>query len=93
MQTDLRLLGYPHPPRAYRVLHLAADGRVLATTPVPAESDLEALALAETLKGKCALELWDGLRFIEHFELAVPASRSARSWLPVSVQRPSELQQ
>jgi len=67
MPTNLRLLDYPSPPRAYRVLHLAADGRVLMALPIPAESDLEALTMAETLKGECAVELWDGLRFIEHF--------------------------
>jgi hypothetical protein len=83
MPTNLRLLDYPSPPRAYRVLHLAADGRVLATVPIPAESDLEALTMAETLKGECAVELWDGLRFIEHFAPAVPAPGAAPSRLPV----------
>lgn len=92
MQTDLRLLGGPHPPRAYCVLRLAADGRVLAIVPVPAESDLEALTLAETLKGGCTVELWDGLRFIERFEPAVPASEVAPSRPPVRVHPISDLQ-
>lgn len=57
MPTNLRLLDYPSPPRAHRVLHLAADGRVLMALPITAESDLEALTMMETLKGECAIEL------------------------------------
>jgi hypothetical protein len=73
MPTNLRRLDYPSPLRAYRVLHLAADGRVLVTVPVPAESDLEALTMAETLKGEYAVELWDGL-------LGKSPDWDARSW-------------
>ncbi|MGT2477919.1 hypothetical protein ACU4GR_01380 [Methylobacterium oryzae CBMB20] len=62
------------PPQACRVLHLAANGRVLMALPITAESDLEALTMTETLNGECAVELWDGLRFIEHF---APASRAS----------------
>jgi hypothetical protein len=65
-------------------LHLAADGRVLVTVPVPAESDLEALTMAGTLKGEYVVELWDGLRFIELSEPAVPASGAAPTWPPVA---------
>lgn len=77
MPKNLSVPGYSSQPRAYRVLHLAADGRVLASVPLTAESDLEALTMAETLKGKCAVELWDGLRFIEHFAPAPGASTLA----------------
>ena len=68
MPFDHRLLGYPELPRAYRVMMLRPDGRVATNTPVAAGSDLEALTLAETLRTDLAVELWDGLRFIERFE-------------------------
>jgi hypothetical protein len=77
MPTSPPLLDDPSPPRAYRVLHLAAGGRVLMALPTTAESDLEALTLAEILKGECAVELWGGVRFIEHFAPAPRASTLA----------------
>jgi hypothetical protein len=85
MPINPRSLDDPSPPRAYRVLHLSADGNVLMALPITAESDLEALTTAETLKRECAVELWDGLRFIEHFAHAPGAS-------PVSCRRGAGLE-
>lgn len=73
MPFDHRLLGYLPEPSTYRVLMLAQDGSVVTAMPIPADSDLEALTLAETLRAEFAVELWDGLRFIEHFETRVLA--------------------
>ncbi|KAB1075089.1 hypothetical protein [Methylobacterium planeticum] len=64
----------PHRPR-YRALILTAEGLVLRTERVPAEDDHAALALGERLSGEHAVELWDGLRFIERFDAVVPAPR------------------
>ncbi len=58
----------PAPAVAYRVITLCADGNVLATHPLSASSDEEAAQLASALAADRAIELWDGLRFIEHFE-------------------------
>ena len=52
--------------REYRAITLAHDGRVREVRLLWAESDAEAIAQAETLVRDCALDLWDGLRFVEH---------------------------
>ncbi|GJE43427.1 hypothetical protein [Methylobacterium soli] len=64
----------PHRPR-YRALILSQEGLVLRTERVPADDDPAALAIAETLDGAHAVELWDGLRFIERFEVAAAPAR------------------
>lgn len=58
----------PAPAVAYRAITLCPDGNVLATHPLSAGSDEEAAQLASALVEDRAIELWDGLRFIEHFE-------------------------
>ncbi len=52
--------------REYRAITLAHDGRVREVRLLWAGSDAEAIAQAETLVRDCALDLWDGLRFVEH---------------------------
>jgi len=52
--------------REYRAITLAHDGRVREVRLLWAGSDSEAIAQAETLVRDCALDLWDGLRFVEH---------------------------
>lgn len=53
----------------YRLLVLAQDGVVLRTETLVAGSDEEATELAHRLSAESAVELWDGLRFIEQFPL------------------------
>lgn len=60
--------------REYRAIALAHDGRVREVRLLWAGSDAEAIAQAETLVRDCALDLWDGLRFVEHV-----AGRSIRT--------------
>ena len=57
----------PSPPR-YRVFILGSDNRVLRMEPIAVETDDEALSQARAFVDGHAVELWDGLRFIEHFE-------------------------
>ena len=57
-------------PPVYRVMLLDADGRVLSNLPLPpsVESDERAKSTAQSMVDGHAVELWDGLRFIEHFD-------------------------
>ena len=66
----------PHRPR-YRALILTHEGLVLRTERVPADDDHAALTLAETLSREHAVELWDGLRFIERFDARSPPARQS----------------
>ncbi|MCJ2046815.1 hypothetical protein MKK58_20070 [Methylobacterium sp. J-078] len=60
-------LGEP-PPTAYRVILLRKDGAVIGAVPLSARDDDFAIAQAKSLVDGHAVELWDGLRFIEHFD-------------------------
>ncbi len=57
----------PELPAAYRVLVLSASGRILVSEPISAASDGEAMAQARQRSGAASVELWDGVRFMEHF--------------------------
>lgn len=57
----------PELPAAYRVLILSASGHVLLSEPLSAADDSEAMALARQRSGTATVELWDGVRFMEHF--------------------------
>lgn len=57
----------PELPAAYRVLVLSPSGRVLVNEPIAAASDTEAVAVARQRSGTAPIELWDGVRFMEHF--------------------------
>lgn len=46
---------------------LAPDGAVVEIYPLLAADDDEALSLAKAMVNGHVIELWDGLRFIEHF--------------------------
>lgn len=54
-------------PPAYRVFLLAKTGNVIGTIPISVEDDSEAVERAKAMVDGHAVELWDGLRFIEHF--------------------------
>jgi hypothetical protein len=62
-----------HPPLdpgaliAYRTLTLAENGRVLASAPLSARNDAEALSLVAAMVRGAGIDLWDGFRFIAHF--------------------------
>lgn len=53
----------------YRVMIIRGDD-VVSTLPLPDQisSDSQAKAVARAMVSSCAVELWDGLRFIEHFD-------------------------
>lgn len=55
-------------PRAYRALILKPDGTLVRQHTLVAFDDEEATELAEVMLDGHAVELWDGLRFIEHIE-------------------------
>lgn len=58
----------PNAPVAYRIVTLTKDGHVVASLPLAAHSDDEALSLTASMVRDADLELWDGLRFMAHFE-------------------------
>ena len=55
-------------PSRYRAFILDADETVLRIEHLPAQDDDTALNLARKLLNGHAIELWDGLRFIEHLD-------------------------
>lgn len=56
------------PGSAYLALLLTPQGDVVSTRDLQAENDEEAVALAKSMVNGHAIELWSGLRFIEHFQ-------------------------
>ncbi|MHC2019956.1 hypothetical protein [Methylobacterium sp. CM6247] len=54
-------------PPVYRAIVIAPSGTVVNAMRLVAGSDEEARALAKAMVDGDAVELWDGLRFIEHF--------------------------
>jgi hypothetical protein len=54
-------------PTAYRTITLTDDGRVLASGPLAARNDDEAISLTTAMKRGAGIDLWDGLRFMAHF--------------------------
>lgn len=65
-QPSATILG-SQPRPAYRVLVLSKEGTVLDVKRITVDSDDEAIQHARRLVDGHALELWDGLRFIEQF--------------------------
>ena len=61
---------------AYLVLHLNADGRVIATETVKAPDDACVLDLVRARMDSSAIEVWDGVRFVEHLEASDAGSVS-----------------
>lgn len=55
-------------PPSYRAFVLTPDGRIACTQVLACESDAEALHAAAAVAETHGVDLWDGLRFIEHFE-------------------------
>ncbi|MHC2017317.1 hypothetical protein [Methylobacterium sp. CM6247] len=54
-------------PSAYRVLLLAKTGAVIGMVRISVQDDDEAIERAKAMVDGHAVELWDGLRFIELF--------------------------
>ena len=64
LRTDS--LSEPRPP-AYRAIIIAKSGTVINAWRILADTDEQATNQAKALVDGHAVELWDGLRFIEHF--------------------------
>lgn len=56
-----------HRHRRYRVNFINPDGTILRTEILDANKDEDAIQAARRLMNGQALDLWDGLRFIESF--------------------------
>ena len=69
-------------PTSYRAHILTQDGRIAGTKKLVVENDAEALHAVATMAESHAVDLWDGLRFIEHFE---PKTVSSPQGLPPSI--------
>ena len=54
-------------PTAYRTITLTDDGRVLASEPLFARDDNQAILLSAAMSCGVGIDLWDGLRFMAHF--------------------------
>ncbi|GJD93132.1 hypothetical protein OCOJLMKI_0322 [Methylobacterium iners] len=54
--------------RRYRALVLYENGRILKTVEFSAWGEGAALAIAKGMVNEHAIELWDGLRFLDRFE-------------------------
>lgn len=57
------------PKLNYRVFVIAPGGQICTTRRLCSENDDEAAHAAAMISDEYAVDLWDGLRFIEHFEL------------------------
>lgn len=56
----------------YRVQLIDLEGNVVRTERLQATTENEALALASAMTDGYAVEFWDRLRFVEHFDAAHP---------------------
>ena len=56
----------PMPPR-YRAILIGKSGEVLGMARLNVDDDPTAMVEAKALVNGHAVELWDGVRFIEHF--------------------------
>ncbi|GJE46830.1 hypothetical protein [Methylobacterium soli] len=69
-----RILPEGESPSRYRAFILDADQTVLRIEHLPAQDDDAALELARKLLDGRPIELWDGLRFIEHLDPGAEAN-------------------
>lgn len=60
--------GLERKPPSYRALLLTVDGRIAGTKHLSGKTDAEASRAAAAIADEHAVDLWDGLRFVEHFE-------------------------
>ena len=65
-QTHADILTSPSPP-SYRAIIVAKGGSVINAQRIVADNDEQAIGQARALVDGHAVELWDGLRFIEQF--------------------------
>lgn len=65
-QSRAEALSEPRVP-AYRAIIIAKSGTVVNVLRLHAEDDKQACEHAKAMVDGDAVELWDGLRFIEHF--------------------------
>lgn len=66
------------PPR-YRAILLGPSGRIASLVNLVAADDGDALSLAEAMVDGHAVELWDGVRFIEHFPALDPEGAASEN--------------
>jgi hypothetical protein len=66
METDPHAAPGGIDTREYRAITHAGDGRVIGVRALVAQCDAEAIAQVEALVRDFAMDLWDGLRFVEH---------------------------
>lgn len=55
------------PTPRYRAFTLGLNGHILHETLIEADRDEDAISIATGMMDGHAIDLWDGLRFIEHF--------------------------
>ncbi|MCJ2083928.1 hypothetical protein [Methylobacterium sp. J-090] len=72
------------PPR-YRAILLGPTGRIASLVNLIAGDDKDALRLAEAMVDGHAVELWDGVRFIEHFPALDPEGEASAKDTDVSL--------
>jgi hypothetical protein len=60
------ILSEPRLP-IYRLISLAESGAVCNIVRLSADDDAQAREQAKMMVERCAVELWDGLRFIDHY--------------------------
>ena len=66
----MTIVHFPLDPGAqtsYRTLTLTKGGRIIASAPLSARNDDEALSIASTMVRDAGIDLWDEFRFIAHF--------------------------
>lgn len=57
----------------YRATLVSAQGMVVSTIRIAASHDVEAREKAKALVDSHAVDLWEGLRFIDHFPAVDPS--------------------
>lgn len=74
MEQLLQALNDPIPLIQYTAVMMGSDGRVLVSGHLLAIDDADAVAQAASFAKNCAIDLWDGLRFVERVEPATSKS-------------------
>ena len=60
-------------PSFYRAILIDGDGHTVSMYRIMAAGDDEAVSQAKALVDGHAVDLWDGVRFIEHFPAITPS--------------------
>ena len=70
----------------YRAMLIDVNGCPVATVPIKASGDDEAIVRAKSLVDGHVVDLWDGVRFIEHFPAVDPPEGQTQGPLGPGVQ-------